>query len=156
MNIKAIIFDWARTLYDVNNNTEFLEAEEILKYCKKKDYYLILVSLVAKIESVPGTSLKTREEQINNSSLGKYFDKVLVVEGDKDQALDELIKELNFSRKEVMMVDDRMIRSIQYGNRNGHPTVWLQKGTFADELPNLETGMPTFTIKTLSELKDII
>jgi len=49
-----------------------------------------------------------------------------------------------------------LITQLKYGNLRGHPTVWLQKGKFADELPNEETKSPTFTIRTLEELADII
>ena len=72
MEIKAVIFDWARTLYDVDNNREFPEAVEILEYCKQKRYHLALVSLVSKDESIIGTTLEARNQQINDSKLNKF------------------------------------------------------------------------------------
>jgi FMN phosphatase YigB (HAD superfamily) len=154
--IKAIIFDWARTLYDVENNKEFGDAIKVLEYCKNKNYRLALVSLVAGEESVKGTTLEIRNQQINNSPLKIYFEKILTTGDNKNLALEKIVKYFGFLNQEVLIVDDRTIRGIKYGNQNGHPTVWLQKGKFANELPNSETGIPTYTIKSLLELKNII
>ena len=38
MNIKAIIFDWGRTLYDVDTEKEIFDSEDVLLYCKQKGY----------------------------------------------------------------------------------------------------------------------
>jgi FMN phosphatase YigB (HAD superfamily) len=154
--IKAIIFDWARTLYDVENEKEFPGAIGILEYCKNKSYRLALASLVTNEESIAGTTLETRDQQINNSPIKTYFEKILTTDVNKDFIFDEIKKYFGVLNSEILIVDDRVIRGIKYGNQNGHPTVWLQKGKFADELPNSETGIPTYTIKSLSELKKII
>lgn len=154
--IKAIIFDWARTLYDVENNKEFEDAINILEYCKSKNYRLALVSLITDEESVKGTILEIRNQQINRSPLKVYFEKILTTDGNKDYILDEMMKYFGLPNEEVLMVDDRTVRDVAYGDRNGNPTVWLQKGKFANELPNSETGVPTYTIKSLLELKNII
>jgi FMN phosphatase YigB (HAD superfamily) len=156
MNIKAIIFDWARTLYDVDKNKEFFDSIDVLEYCKNKKYRLALVSLVSEEESVRGTNLKIRNEQINNSPLKTYFEKILTTDGDKDIILGETIKYFGIPNEEVLIVDDRVIRGIKYGNQNGCQTAWLQKGAFAKELPSPETGNPTFVIKSLSGLKEFI
>ena len=154
--IKAIIFDWARTLYDVENNREFPEAKDILEYCKQKNYRLALVSLVTINESEPGTSLESRNQQINHSPLKTYFEKILTTNDNKDLVLDKMIKYLGVPNNEILIVDDRTIRDVRYGDQRGIPTVWLKRGKFANELPNQETGQPTYIINSLSELKNII
>lgn len=154
--IKAIIFDWSRTLYDSEGNKEFPEAMDILEYCKEKKYRLTLVSLVSSDESIPGTTLESRNQQIYGSPLKTYFEKISITDSDKDLAFGETAKYLGFPNEEVLIVDDRTIRGVRYGNKNGHQTVWIQKGRFSDELPNAETGVPTYTIKSLTELKNII
>ncbi|MBI2607701.1 MAG: hypothetical protein HYW51_02665 [Candidatus Doudnabacteria bacterium] len=50
----------------------------------------------------------------------------------------------------------RTVRGIQYANRHGHPSIWIQQGKFAHELPDSETGQPTYTITDLRELKQIL
>jgi FMN phosphatase YigB (HAD superfamily) len=154
MNIKAIIFDWGRTLYDVDNKKEISDSEDVLSYCKQKVYKLCVASLA---RPLTGDNVEQRRKQIENSSLYKYLDMLEVSDvKEKDEMLDSLVKKLNLAKEEILFVDDRVVKSIKYGNKNGHPTIWLKSGPFADELPNSETGMPTFTIEILSELKNII
>lgn len=153
ISIKSIIFDWGRTLFDSDAKKEFSEAEGVLELCAKRGYRLALVSLV-NINSNIG--LDGRKKQIENSPLRKYFEAVAVTDTDKDKILDETVAKLNLPREEILIVDDRVVRGIKYGNLHGHPTVWLQKGKFADELPTPETKFPTFTIHSLSELTNII
>ena len=151
-NIKAIIFDWGRTLFEPEERIICADSEEVLQYCKEKGYKICVASLVRS-----DTTLEDREDQIKKLSLGKYIDMFEVSgEKDKDNILEKLIQKLNLPIEEILFVDDRVVKSIKYGNKNGHLTVWLQKGTFANELPNSDTGIPTFTIKSLLELKNIV
>jgi FMN phosphatase YigB (HAD superfamily) len=154
MNIKAIIFDWGRTLYDVDNKKEISDSEDVLAYCKQKGYKMCVASLA---RPLTGDNVEERRKQIENSSLGKYLDMIEVSDfKEKYEMLDNLVKKLDLPKKEILFVDDRVVKSIKYGNKNGHPTVWLQSGPFASELPNSETGTPTFIIETLSKLKTLI
>ena len=154
MNIKAIIFDWGRTLYDVDNKKEISDSEDVLSYCKQKGYKICVASLA---RPLTGDNAEERRKQIETSSLCKYIDMLEVSDvKEKDEMLDKLVKKLDIPKKEILLVDDRVVKSIKYGNKNGHPTAWLKSGPFADELPNSETGIPTFIIETLSELKNLI
>ena len=154
MKIKAIIFDWGRTLFDIDTKKEISDSEDVLLYCKQKGYKICVASLARPLTS---ENTEERKKQIETSSLYKYLDMLEATEAkEKDELLDKLVEKLNISREEILIVDDRIVKSIKYGNKNGHPTVWLQAGKFSNELPNDETGIPTFTIKTLSELKNII
>lgn len=153
-NIKAIIFDWGRTLYDVDIKKEISDSEDVLSYCKQKGYRICVASLA---RPLTGDNVEERRKQIENSSLDRYLDMIEVSDAkEKDEMLNNLVQKLNLSKEEILFVDDRVVKSIKYGNRNGYPTVWLKSGPFANELPNSETGTPTFTIEKLSDLKNII
>lgn len=152
-NKKAIIFDWGRTLFDSETKNEFQDAEGVLNWCKEKGYRIACVSLVSKVANA---TLEERRRQIETSSLRKFFEIVSVTDVDKDIILDEIVAKLNMQRSEILIIDDRMIRGIKYGNLRGHPTVWFQNGKFANELPNKETKEPTFIIHSLEELKDVL
>jgi FMN phosphatase YigB (HAD superfamily) len=80
----------------------------------------------------------------------------MVTDVDKDLIFDEIVNKLDLPRDEILIVDDRIIRGIRYGNKNGHPTVWFQNDKFADELPNKDTKEPTYMIHSLLELKEIL
>jgi hypothetical protein len=124
-----------------------------LAACKQRGYRLVLVSLVS---ALANATLEERKTQIETSPLRHFFESAIVTDKDKDVILDETVKILNLSREQILIVDDRVIRGIRYGNLHNHPTVWLQKGRFANELPNSETGNPSFTIQSLTQLLNII
>lgn len=54
----------------------------------------------------------------------------------KDKMFDEIVEQFGLPRNEILIVDDRVFRGIKYANKNGHPSVWIQKGKYAEELPN--------------------
>lgn len=149
----GIIFDWGRTLFDSDAKREFPEAEQILTLCQQRGYRLAVVSLVS-VHS--NANLQERTQQIERSSLRRFFEMTAVTDEDKDKIMDEVVMKLNLPRKEILIVDDRVVRGIKYGNLRNHPTVWLQKGKFEHELPNAETRSPSFTIHSLSELVEIL
>lgn len=151
--IKAVIFDWGRTLYDSENKKEFSESVEVLSYLGNKGYLIATVSLVT---PVANATLAERTESIEKSPLRRFFRFATAVGKNKDAAFDEAVKVIGFSREQVLIVGDRVIRDVKYANQNGHPSVWVQRGKFADELPNKETGEPTHTIKLLKELVGLL
>jgi len=150
---KAVIFDWGRTLYDSERKCEFVEAEEILKLCQARGLRLAVVSLVS---AVSNATLEERRGQVERSPLRQYFEVALVTDTDKDALYDQVVEHLALPRQEILIVDDRVIRGIKYGNAHGHPTVWIKRGKFSTELPDAETGEPTYTITELTELKTIL
>jgi len=153
VNIEAIIFDWGRTLFDSEEKKEFPESRKVVELCNKKGYKLAVASLVTHHANA---TLEERKNQIENSILRKHFKIVAVTDVDKNIILDEIVLKLKLPREKILIVDDRVIRGVKYGNEKNHPTVWLKKGKFENESPNLETGNPTFTIKSLDELLNIV
>ncbi len=153
MTIKAIIFDWGRTLFDSTTKKEFTDADDILAWCKDRGYRMACASLVSVHANA---TLEERRHQIENSPLRGYFEFVEVTDQDKDMILDSLVAKLAVPRNEIAIIDDRTLRGIRYGNKRGHPTIWFQNGKFADEIPTDDTGVPTHTIHSLGELKSIL
>ncbi|OGE81720.1 MAG: hypothetical protein A2720_02280 [Candidatus Doudnabacteria bacterium RIFCSPHIGHO2_01_FULL_46_24] len=155
--IKAIIFDWARTLFDSDLKKEFPEAEAVLEHCKNKGYRLAVASLVSAHSNAP---IQERNEQIAKSPLRKYFEIVKTVastdtEGisdDKAVIFDQIVSGFGLNPSEILIVGDRTKRDIKYANQHGHPSVWLQKGMFAHEMPDEKIGQPTHIVHSLDEL----
>jgi len=54
------------------------------------------------------------------------------------------------------VVGDRTVREIKIGNALGCKTYWIQKGDYANETPNTETGKPTMIINSIEDLLDIL
>jgi FMN phosphatase YigB (HAD superfamily) len=146
--ITTIIFDWGRTLHDNERDSLFLETVYILDYLSSK-YQLAIVSLA------PEEAVQKRKQFIKEHHLEKYFVSIMFGQ-DKDALYKKTLEQFNMKPGEVVIVDDRAIRGIKWGNKQSSQTVWLEKGKFSGEKPNKETGMPTHTIHELSELKYIL
>lgn len=144
-----IIFDWGRTLYDHENERLFPETKEVLEYLSKK-YALAIVSLAT------NGNIAKRWKIIIENDLGKYFNSILFDPENKDRLYEITLKTLAVKPSKVVIIDDRTVRGIQWGNRHGTVTIWLKKGKFSNEGPNKETGNPTHIIKNLASLKTLL
>ena len=101
-------------------------------------------------------SPERRRRRVTEFGLDKYFIDFEFITDDKDAAYERVVKKLGVQYEQVAVVDDRTIRGIKWGNQHGCVTIWLQKGKFANELPNAETGEPTHIIHELKELPSIL
>ena len=147
--MQTIIFDWGRTLHDPETDTLFDGVLEIIPELSKK-YVLALVSL-AKSDSPAG-----RRKVIDESGISQYFKIILVGGEDKDEMYDSILLDNNITPDTVVIVDDRMVRGIAWGNKKGAKTIWVKRGKFADELPNEQTRNPAFTIDDIKELRSLL
>ncbi len=146
--IKAIIFDWGRTIYDKENEKLFSETKEVLKYCSKK-YILAIVSL-----AIDG-DIEGRFKKMDEYDIRQYFKFALFHISDKDSLFRNAVGNLNFPPSEILVVDDRMKR-IGWPIKNGCKTIWIKKGKFENELPDEITGKPTFVVKSLVEILKLL
>lgn len=148
--IKAIIFDWGRTLWDNENGVLFQDSKETLEYLKKKGYRLALLSVTE------NTAAELKLQRIRESKLEPLFDKIVFCE-EKGSAEAEGINRIwSLPYDSIMVVGDRTKADIKVASLVGAKSVWLQRGKFAEELPDKETGTPTYIISTVSELKSFL
>lgn len=150
LKIRAVIFDYGRTLYDRNKGQFFPEVKEVLEYLYPK-YKLAIVSIAK--ENFPADE---RVKQLKTMGFEKYFSSMLFDELQKDRLFDETLSKFKVKPAETALVDDRVQRGIAWGNKHGAITIWYRNGKFANELPDSLTGSPTYTIDNLSSLKEIL
>lgn len=143
--IKAIIFDWGRTLYDSETQALFPGTEKVLQFLSKL-YLLVIVSLVT------DGNIEKRIQVLHECGIEKYFAAVYFAQSDKDNLYAVALSRLLLIPGEVVVVDDRIIRGIKWGNVHGATTIWLRHGKFMHEEPDQETGPPTHIISTLEEM----
>ncbi|MCP6719955.1 MAG: hypothetical protein KJI72_01335 [Patescibacteria group bacterium] len=142
-NIRAIIFDWGRTIYDKENERLFPETKEVLEYASKK-HPLAVVSLAI------DDDIEGRFEKMDEYDIRKYFRFALFHISDKDSLFRNAFGNFKFKPEEILVIDDIM-RRLQFPIAEGCKTIWIQRGKFANELPNETTGYPTVTVKSLKE-----
>jgi FMN phosphatase YigB (HAD superfamily) len=150
--IRAIIFDWGRTLYDSEGGALFPGVPELLAGLSRR-YALAIVSLVSGDFDVRAAQ---RRAVLHEAGLERYFAALGFVPSDKDRAYEEVLATLGVRPDEITIVDDRAWRGIAWGNRHGATTIWLRRGRFADELPDATAGMPTYTIGDIIEVARLL
>ncbi len=133
---KLIIFDWGRTLHDLETGTLFNGVPELLKELSAQ-YVLALVSLAV------SETTEERRKKIDESGVAQYFTLILVGGENKDEMYERVLSELNITVQNTIVVDDQVIRGISWGNNRRAETIWVRWGKFADILPTDETGTPT-------------
>ncbi len=143
--IRAIIFDWNRTLFDKDENKIYPESEKVLLHLYKKGYKLGLIS------NAESDEIEKREKEIMESGLGKYFLISIKALKNKEHYLNAISK-MECNANECVVVDDRVKRGIFIGNKIGCITIWLKKGKFSTQNPESKDEIPKYTIENLEEL----
>jgi len=146
--VRAIIFDWGRTLYDSEQGTLFPAVPTLLAELSRR-YTLAIVSLVS---GDFASRVSARRSTVAEADIERFFAVIAFVPGDKEGAYRDVLAQLALSATDVAIVDDRVRRGIAWGNAQGATTIWLRRGRFADELPDTATGLPTYTIGAVEEI----
>ena len=138
MQYPTIIFDWGGTLHDSGKGL-VPQAREVLTFLAEQ-HDLLLVSLV---------SGDMAEQIFERCGLRPYFKSITFVKEDKDAAYEAALKKYDLDPTQVVVVDDRAIRGIAWGNRRGATTIWLRRGKWSGQKPFTP---PTHIIGELGEL----
>lgn len=141
--MKGIISDWMGTLYKRNEGL-FPFTIPVLKALKPK-YKLGLISLGKE-------GIEQRRAEIEATGIIPYFNHIIIDTTKTREIYLRCMLEMGLVIKDTAIVDDRMLRGIMIGNQLGCETYWIQKGDFAHELPNAETGEPTHKIDSIEDL----
>ena len=149
-NITTIVFDWGRTIWNPDSDALFHGARKILERLSV-GRRLMIVSLATK----GAEEIERRKRIIADLEIAGLFTDIVFVSEEKDEAYVSLFAKHELDHTKTVIVDDRIIRGIAWGNRTGVYTIWFQNGKFKDELPSEETGEPTFTITDFEQLGPI-
>ncbi len=141
--MKAIMFDWIGTLYERNIGL-FPYSERVLSQLKTR-YKLGLVSLAK-------SGISVRKAELEQSGIMHMFDSVIIDTSKTQDHYLRCMEQMGTTPETTAIVDDRTQRGIKIGNQLGCQTFWIQKGEYANETPNEETGEPTFRIDSIEDL----
>jgi len=112
---------------------------------------LVIVALATAGEE----KIKERKEIIETENLSKYFDAIHFDIENKNAMYDQVLRSHTFEPKNIVVVDDRVIRGVWWGNAHGCTTVWVKNGKFAHEDPTEETGNPSHVVQSISEVAQL-
>lgn len=141
LKIGSVIFDWKRTLYDPDLKMLIESSESIIKYFFDLNINLFLI----------GKGGREMEMEVENLGVSKYFSGILFVnESKKKEDFLSMINDVN--RDQILVVGDRLKSEIQIGNSIGAITVWIRKGKFSKETPEITGIIPNYTVESLKDL----
>ncbi len=142
--IKLIIFDWKRTLYDLDSKSLIDGALELLRFIKKMNIPIILV----------GKGGMDMSNEIKRLAVDSYFEKIIFIEAEKDLNIYKPL--ISKNPKETLFIGDRVRSELEAGNKLGAITIWIKQGKFSNEEPENEIQKPTFTVSNLSDCLRLI
>lgn len=146
---KLLIFDWGRTLYDPDTKDVFPGVPEILKELHSR-YKLAIVCLATDGDT------ERRMQVIRESGIEDLFSRILMAQEGKDELYEQVLSELSYSPEQAIIVDDRTIRGIRWGNKHHATTIWMKRSKFSEEVPTEETGQPVHVITDIREIVTIL
>ena len=142
--MKAIIFDFNRTLYNPESKGLVENAVACLKKLSK-EYILFLV--------VKGG--EERKNLIHSLNIDRFFKFISVEEEKSINQFKECQSKLNPNTK-WFVVGDRIRREIRFGNQCDMKTIWLKSGKFASEGPRKDIERPDVIIHEFEEILEVI
>ena len=145
--IKAVIFDYAGTIYNPFTGKLYPELIPVLNYLIQKGLKLALISRA--------TNLEERLEEFEDLNLRKYFQILEAIPVGNKKDFRRILKKLSISPEETLVIGDRVKSEILEGNKIGAKTVWVLQGEFLDESPENELEKPNYIIHSLDELLTI-
>ncbi len=148
LKLKAVIFDYAGTIYNPFTKQLYPQTINVLESLTKKGIKLALVSR--------SSDLEERLSEFKHLNLKRYFKVLEAVPVENEKEFTHLLKELHVKAEECLVVGDRVKSEILEGNKIGAITVWVLQGEFLDEKPESELEKPDYTISSLNELPKIL
>ncbi len=143
--MKAIIFDYNRTIYNPENGSVFPGAIELIQEYKDAGFKIFMVA--------KGGS--ERKKQVADLDISYYFEKVVI---EPEKTKEDFIGIMRECEKdtEFYVVGDRVRKEIKFGNQCGMTTIWLKNGKFASEEPGEKIEQPDYIISELEKMREII
>ena len=143
--IKAIIFDFNRTLFDPLRNVPFTGALELILNLKK----IFRLGLVS-------TGGESRVAKISESGLREHFDYIRVVEQKNEQVFLDFLKRFNFEPQELAVVGDYLGDEIACGNKIGAVTIWYKEWAALTMKVENEGHKPQFIAESYKDIQKIL
>ena len=140
--IKAIIFDYNKTMYLPDLKEIPTETFELLKRLRYSGIILGLISSRA----------PKRREQFEKFCLYTYFDFIKIVDKKKISDFRASLKYFKVKKSEMLVVGDRLEEEIKLANILGIKSVWIRHGKMKSIK---EIERPTWVINSVLEIENL-
>ena len=141
--IRGIIYDFVRTLYDLEKGQLFDGVLAMLNSFRDLGLKQGLVSFGG----------EEKEKLIQGLGLGGILDWYRVVEEKTPEVFRSFGEHFNLPAGQVLVVGDLVNEEVAVGRRLGMATVWLKAGKFSEAAAG---AAPDFTIAAINDLEPIV
>lgn len=144
--VKIVIFDFRRTLYDPDKDKLITGAKSLLQFFKDKK---ILIYLIGKGDS----SLKVKARELG---IAGFFKEMIFRENKPLSLYKNVLIKTGCRKNDCLAIGDRIKEEIKTCNLLGIKTIWFKNGKYASEKPTSKNELPSFTVRNLNEICDLI
>jgi FMN phosphatase YigB (HAD superfamily) len=138
--MKAIIFDFNRTLFDPEENKLFSETIPLLEELKSRRVPLALITKKS----------KSRISEVKE--IANFFSFIYFVSKKETQQFANIADQLSLPYSEIIVVGDSIEEEIRCGNQLGMITVRFKGGKFCSQEPKYNEEKPDFVCSSLIEI----
>ncbi|MBI2640535.1 MAG: HAD hydrolase-like protein [Candidatus Sungbacteria bacterium] len=144
--MRAIIFDFNRTLFDPDSRALVSGTLQVLKACRKRGFLLVLVS----------RRERGRQKSIASLSIKDYFRRIIITPKKSVKTFQRILRQLKADPSESYIVGDRVREEIVMGNTLGLRTIWVRQNIFAREAPRNKKERPMFAVLNLRDVMRVV
>lgn len=146
--MKAVIFDFNRTLYDPDLQQLFPAALPLLEYCKQRG---LRMALLTKAEEG-----NARQTLIAELGITLFFDRIKIVSQKEEALFKDLLADWGITASQCWVVSDRLRTDLRIAKRIDCRTIWVRQGKFVAEGPETAQDEPEITVTALQEVRNFI
>lgn len=146
--MKAVIFDFNRTLYDPDLQQLFPATLPLLEYCKQRGLRMALLTKAGEGNA--------RQMLIDELGISPFFDRIEIVSQKEEGLFKKLLVDWGIPASQCWVVSDRLRTDLRIAKRLGCRTIWVRQGKFAAEGPEGPTDEPEVTVTNLEEVRNFI
>lgn len=144
--MKAIIFDFNRTLYNPDARQLAPNTRFILRTLIRRGFTLFLISRAG----------QSRRLTIEKSGIAGYFSRIITSDEKREEDFTTIVREEKIIPRDSFVVGDCPESEIKIGNLLGFKTICLIDGKFPNGVFQADNTKPTYVVMGLKEILKII
>jgi FMN phosphatase YigB (HAD superfamily) len=145
-DMRGIIFDFNRTIFDPESGALFDGARELLSALHHEGVAMILIAKTG----------EDRQKLLQELQIDIYFTEVRFLIQKRLEDFRKIVDYYRLNPSKTFVIGDRINLEISLGIQLGLQTIWFRNGRFAHEEPDVQNGRPSHTAYNWAEIQSIL
>lgn len=142
---NVLVVDFNRTIFEPDIGSLTWGAQKFLSTARKRGYLLVLLA----------QAKGSRRELIADLGLEPYFTEIILTNQKNEKQFKDIAIRLDADLSHSFVIGDRALKEILLACNAGWRTIWLKRGKFSEEVPDLKSN-PEFTVSRLTHALNYI